>query len=138
AATREAGPKGTALPWGRRWSETVSAGADRPRRWPAQRSLPVGARHRPILRSQPEILQGDTRSRVATHTVHAPAGRGRGGAEVDALERRSVGNELPHRPKKQLSEIHRARIEIAADQVPVVRLEVCRPHGMSVENELAE
>src|SRR6266516_3025641 len=85
-----------------------------------------------------EILQRDARRRVSAYAVDATTRRGRSGAEIDALDRRPVRDELAHGPKEQLAEIHRARIQVTADQIAVARLELARPHRVPGENELAE
>src|SRR5919204_5108015 len=64
-------------------------------------------------------------------------GRG-GGAEVHASERSSVRHELPHRTEEELTQVHDAAVEVAADEVAIVHLELDGPHGVTREDPLAE
>jgi hypothetical protein len=70
--------------------------------------------------------------------VHAASGRRRGRAQVDALERRPVRDEAPYRAEEELAEIHRAAVEISADEVAVMGLEVGRAERAASEDQVAE
>src|SRR5207247_2377413 len=68
----------------------------------------------------------------------AAAGRRRGGAEVDAAQRRPVRHARRQRAAVELAQVHGAAVELAADEVAVVRLELARPERAARENEVAE
>ena len=65
-------------------------------------------------------------AREAAHAVHAAAGRSRRAAEVDARERSAVRVARGDRSCSELAEVHRPAVQVAADEVAVVRLEVGR------------
>src|SRR5919197_1489234 len=68
--------------------------------------------------------------------MDAAAGRRRGGAEVDPARRRAVRD--ASRPEDELAEIHDPAVDVAAEVVAVVRLEIGRQPDRPGEDELPE
>src|SRR5262249_56518653 len=85
-----------------------------------------------------QVADGEGGGRVAAQAVDAAARRGGCRAEVDAAQRRPVGDEPPDRPEEELAKVHRAVVEIAADEVAIVPLEVGGPHDMAREHQTAK
>src|SRR6266545_3093864 len=84
------------------------------------------------------IPQRHARRGEPAEPVHAAAGRRRRGAEVDAAQRRAPGERTQRRPRDQLPQRVRTADDVAADVVPVVRLEVVRRHDVAREDEAAK
>src|SRR5690348_7280345 len=85
-----------------------------------------------------DVLERDLRRREAAHAVDAAAGRRRRAADVDAAARRAVRDERANRTRVELREIHRSAVQVAADEVAVVRLELLRPQGAPREDAIAK
>src|SRR5918994_7285777 len=91
-----------------------------------------------MLRAFGEILQRDAGCGEAAHPVDAAAGRGGGGAEVDPGERRAVRNARAHGAREKLPEVHRTAVDVSADEVAVVALELGRAPGAPGQDRLPE
>src|SRR5687767_13937197 len=91
-----------------------------------------------MLRAPRQIFQGDPGSGGSAHPVDAAAGRCRGGAQIDGLERAAVGNAGADGPREELPEVHRTGVDVSADQLAVVALDLGRPPGASGQDRLAE
>ncbi len=87
---------------------------------------------------EPEVGQRDLRGGEAAHAVHAAARRRRRAAEIDALQRRPVRDSRDDRAGVELAEVHRPAVEVATDEIAVVRLERRGAHGAAREDQLAE
>ena len=75
----------------------------------------------------PELAAEDgSRRPYAAHAVDAAAGRGRRRAEVDAAARASVRVEPRDRPGEELARVLQAAVDVAADVVRVVGLDLRR------------
>src|SRR5581483_5731238 len=95
-------------------------------------------RPRPPTRLLPQAAQRDPCGDVAAQPVDAAAGRRRGRAQIHPVERRPVRHEAPGRTEEQLAQVHRAVVEVAADEAAVVRLERRRPHRVTGEHDVSE
>src|SRR5581483_9757247 len=137
SASAPAGSMGAPPPVGCLFALSKGKPVETPPPPPAGPSEPFVQTWRAASAPQPEVAEGEAGGGVAAETVDAAAGRGRGRAQVDALERRAVGHEPPHRPEPELAEVHRPGVEVPADEVPVVRLERGRAHGVAREHEVA-
>src|SRR5439155_17767079 len=64
--------------------------------------------------------------------------RGRRRADVDALQWCSVRHEPPRRAEEELGQVHCAAVQVTADEVAVVRLELGGAHRVAGEYAAAE
>src|SRR5262245_16403123 len=83
-------------------------------------------------------LQCRLRGVPTAHAVDAAAGRGRAGAEVDALHRRDPGVDRDRRAREGLAEVAAPAVDVAADVVGVVGLHLGGVHGSVADDGVAE
>ena len=72
-------------------------------------------------RTEP-FLQRHLGRQLPTHTVNAASGRGRRRAQVHPIERGSIGVPAHDRSEQRLAQRRRAAVDVASEQIRVVRL----------------
>jgi len=110
-----------------------SARVAQPSQRPGEASRGTG-----LARSPKLAAEDGSRSPHAAHAVDAAARRGRRRTEVDAAARRGVRVEPGDRPGEELAEILEAAVDVAADIVRVVGLDLGRQADGPGEDRIPE
>src|SRR5262249_33958900 len=85
-----------------------------------------------------DVFQRDLRRGKPAHAVDAAAGGGRRAAEDHAGGRRAVRDKRAPRARVELREVHRTAVQVAADEIAVVLLELARAERAAREYAIAE
>src|SRR5438067_13801683 len=85
-----------------------------------------------------EGLQDRFRREVTAHAVDSTAWRGRRGTQEDGRIRGRIRVEPQRGAREELEEVLAPAVDVAADVVRVVGLELSRPHGVATDDPLPE
>src|SRR5206468_8272221 len=78
--------------------------------------------------------QGGAGGEIATHAVDAAAWRRGRGADKEPFGRHAIGHNACCRPGEELAQVLHAAVDIAADVVRVVSLDLRRPHHAACDD----
>src|SRR5262245_48378834 len=95
--------------------------------WPGTYEVASSSVPRRRAFSLPRVGERDLGGEMTAHPVHARSRPGGCRAQVDPGRGRPVGRDAERGTTDQLHEVHRAAVDVAADQVRVPSLEVGRP-----------
>src|SRR5690606_22558816 len=88
--------------------------------------------------ASPRRAQGRARGVVTTHSVHAPTGRCRRGADEERWVGRAVRVPTRHRPGEELTQVLNAAVDVPTHVVRVVRLELAGRAGVAGQDPIAK